>query len=142
ANLVAAPLGEPDDAVAVDLQALRLALGGREELREDAVLGHARDRAIVTEGGEPLVAVLAGDDAIGAAKVTGLELLGLRIEHRDRRTAARPDPTIQIDAHGMRAGVPTIRQRRVLMLGDLLGIRLQLSDAAGHRFGEPDSAVG
>src|SRR5215468_8156467 len=55
-DLVAAPLAEPDDAVGIDLNALRLALGRRVELCQHAVLD-AADRAVITERREPLFAV-------------------------------------------------------------------------------------
>src|SRR5262245_62879974 len=90
ADPVAAPLAEPDGAVGIDLDALRLALGRRIKLRQHAVLDPA-DRTVVAERGEPLLAVRAGRVAVGRGKIKVLEALGLGIENGDRRTAASPD---------------------------------------------------
>ena len=139
ADPVAAPLGEPDDAVIVDLEALRLALGGRIELRHHAVLD-ACDRAIVAEGGEPLLAVLADDIAVGGAEVIVLKLLGLGIEHGDGGAATRPDEPALIDPNGVRAGACAI-ERLVLIFGDLLGGRVEAPDAAKRELRKPDAAV-
>ena len=130
ADLAAAPLGEPDGAVGIDLQALRLALGRRIELRQHAVLGDPRDRSVLDERGEPLVAVLPDLVAVGAAEVVMREPLVFRIEHRDRRAAARPDAPGLVDADRMRRGAPPVRQRRVLVFGHLSGARIELADAA------------
>src|SRR5438045_1913600 len=47
-DLPSAPLAEPDDAVGIDLEALRLPFGRRIKLRDLAVLAHANDRAAVS----------------------------------------------------------------------------------------------
>jgi hypothetical protein len=142
ADLAASAFAEPDDAVGIHLQALRLALGGRVEFGQDAVARDSAERAILAERGKPLVAVLADHVAVGPAEIEMLELLGLGVEHRNRRTAADPHQSLLIHPDGVRAGAPAVGQGRILKFRDLLGGRVQLADLAQRRFREPDGTVG
>src|SRR3954468_19696457 len=101
ANLVAAALGEPDDAVRIYFEALWFAFGRRVEFREHPVLGDAPDGSIVAERREPLITVVTGSVAISSAEVVVAELLSLRVEHRDRRPTAHPHEAAIVYPNGV-----------------------------------------
>src|SRR5580700_4826947 len=76
ADLAPYTLGEPDGAVGIHLETLRFAFRRGIPLGYFSSLGDPDDRAIVSVGREPLIAVLPNDVAISSRGVEMRELLG------------------------------------------------------------------
>ena len=69
ADLAPDSLGEPNDAVSVEFQALRFALRRGIKLGQLPVLGDPDDGAVVVEDCEPLVAILSDNVAVSPRRV-------------------------------------------------------------------------
>src|SRR5207244_9224758 len=95
-------LTEPDDAIGIHLEALRLSFRRRIELSDLAVFAHANDRALsFSEDSEPLLPVLTDHIAVSSGDAVMREPFGFGVKAGNGCSAASPNLSAFVDSDGM-----------------------------------------